>query len=201
MTEKTCSRQSAFQLLQEYVTSESLIRHSLTVEAVMLHFAKLFDEKDQEKWQVIGLLHDIDFERYPEQHCFKTRDILAPRGWPEEYIRAIESHGYKLVNEVQPVEQVEKVLYAVDELTGLIAATVLMRPSKSLFDLDVKSVKKKWKQKSFAAGVNRQVIKDGAEMLGMSLDDIIKETITGMQSVASEIGLAGNPAEPMALHG
>jgi putative nucleotidyltransferase with HDIG domain len=194
MAEKTLNRQNAFQLLQEYMKSESLIRHSLTVEAVMLHFAKLFNESDAEKWQIIGLLHDIDFELYPEQHCAKTREILEPRGWPEEYIRAIESHGYKLVNDVKPVEQMEKVLYTVDELTGLISATALLRPSKSLFDLDVKSVKKKWKQKSFASGVNRQVIQDGAEMLEMNLDDIIRETIEGMKSVAAEIGLEGRVA-------
>lgn len=120
MAEQLQDRETAFELLKEYTTSESLIRHSLTVEAVMRHFAGIFGE-DEEKWGTIGLLHDIDFERYPEQHCFKTREILEPHGWPEEYIRAIESHGYKLVNDVKPVEKLEKVLYTIDELTGLIS--------------------------------------------------------------------------------
>jgi putative nucleotidyltransferase with HDIG domain len=192
MAEKSFDRKSAFQLLQEYVKGESLIKHSLTVEAVMQHFAQVFHEQDEERWRVIGLLHDIDFELYPERHCFKTREILEPGKWPEEYIRAIESHGYNLVNDIKPVTTLEKVLYTVDELTGLIAATAILRPSKSLFDLDVKSVKKKWKQKSFAVAVNRQIIADGADMLGISLDDVIQETITGMQTVATEIGLDGH---------
>lgn len=189
--EQTHDREAAVQLLQEYVKGESLLRHSLTVEAVMRHFARLFQETDVEKWGIIGLLHDIDFEQYPEQHCFKTREILAPRHWPEEYIRAIESHGYKLVNDVQPVTDLEKVLYTADELTGLIAATAIVRPSKSLFDLTVKSVKKKWKEKSFAVGVKREVIEDGVKMLDLPLDDVIKETIEGMKPIAAEIGLRG----------
>jgi len=193
VTEKIYTREEAFQLLKEYVKSESLIRHALTVEAVMRHFALLFGE-DEEKWGIIGLIHDIDFEMYPEQHCFKTREILEPRNWPESYIRAIESHGYKLVNDVEPIEKMEKVLYTIDELTGLISATAILRPSKSLFDLNVKSVKKKWKQKGFAVGVNREVIEDGAKMLGIDLDEIIGETIKGMQKIADEIGLKGSLA-------
>lgn len=184
-------REAAWQLLSEYVKSETLLRHAITVEAVMRHFASLYNE-DAEKWGIIGLLHDIDFEMYPEQHCHKTREILEPRHLPEGYIRAIESHGYQLVNEVEPIENVEKVLYTIDELTGLISATTLLRPSKSLFDLTVKSVKKKWKQKSFAEGVSREVIEDGAERLKMDLDDVIEQTIKGMQNVAAEIGLEGN---------
>lgn len=191
MPEYEHDREAAWQLLNEYVKSETLLRHAITVEAVMRHFASLLNE-DTEKWGTIGLLHDIDFERYPEQHCHKTREILVPRKLPESYIRAIESHGYKLVNEVEPIENVEKVLYTIDELTGLISATALLRPSKSLFDLAVKSVKKKWKQKSFAEGVNREVIEDGAERLKMDLDYVIEQTIKGMQNVASEIGLEGN---------
>lgn len=184
------SREAAFALLQEYVKSESLIRHALTVEAVMRSFAAKYQE-DQEKWGIIGLLHDIDFEMYPEEHCYKTRPILEPRHYPEEYIRAIESHGYKLVNEVEPITNLEKVLYTIDELTGLISATALLRPSRSILDLTVKSVKKKWKQSSFAAGVNRTVIEEGAAMLGMSLEEVIEETIEGMKKVADEIDLRG----------
>jgi putative nucleotidyltransferase with HDIG domain len=187
-------REIAFKQLSEYVKSERLIRHALAVEAVMDHFAELFGE-DREKWSVIGLLHDIDFEMYPEQHCKKTRDIMAPLGWSDSYIRAIESHGYKLCNDVEPIERMEKVLYTIDELTGLISAVAILRPSKSLFDLEVKSVKKKWNQKSFAVGVNREVIEDGAKMLGMDIDDIIAQTIKGMQKVAGTLGLGGTLSE------
>lgn len=192
MAAKELNREAAYELLKGYVKGESLIRHALTVEAVMLHFAEHYGAPDREKWGIVGLLHDIDYELYPEQHCFKAREILAPEGWPEEYIRAVESHGYKLVNDVKPVSLMEKVLYATDELTGLISATALLRPSKSLFDLEVKSVKKKWKQKGFAAAVNREVIQYGAELLGMELEDIIGHTIEGMKNVAEEIGLSGD---------
>ncbi|MDK2805507.1 MAG: hypothetical protein PWR08_346 [Thermoanaerobacterium sp.] len=185
------NRDEAYKLLKEYNKSESLITHALAVEAVMRHFAELFGE-DQEKWGIIGLLHDLDYEMYPNEHCKKVREILEERGWPEEYIHAIESHGWKLCTDVEPVHKMEKVLYTIDELTGLITATALMRPSKSILDLEVKSVKKKWKQKSFAAGVNRDVIAEGAELLGMDLDKVIEETIIGMRNVADEIGLKGN---------
>lgn len=191
MSESEHDREAAEQLLNEYVKSESLIRHAITVEAVMRHFASLFNE-DIEEWGIIGLLHDIDFEMYPEEHCHKTRAILEPRQWSESYIRAIESHGYKLCSDVEPITNLEKVLYTIDELTGLVSATALLRPSKSLFDLTVKSVKKKWKQKSFAEGVNREVIENGAQMLNMDVDYVIEQTIQGMQNVASEIGLEGN---------
>ena len=157
MQEFQKSRDEAYELLTKYVQSESLLRHALTVEAVMRYFARKWRE-DEQKWGLVGLLHDIDFEKYPEQHCYKTREILAPEKYPESFIRAIESHGYKLVNDIEPVERMEKLLYAVDELTGLIAATAVLRPSKSLKDLTVKSVKKKWKQNGFAAGVNRTEI-------------------------------------------
>jgi putative nucleotidyltransferase with HDIG domain len=188
------NREAAFKLLNEYTKSESLIRHALAVEAVMGHFAGLFGE-DREKWSVIGLLHDIDFEMYPDQHCKKTRGILEPLGWPESYIRAIESHGYKLCSDVEPIEKMEKVLYTIDELTGLVSAVAILRPSKSLFDLEVKSVMKKWKQKGFAVGVNRDVIEEGAAMLGMALDEVIGHTIDGMRQAADELGLRGIPEE------
>jgi putative nucleotidyltransferase with HDIG domain len=185
------NREIAYELLQEFNKNESLVKHALTVEAVMRHFAELFGE-DTEKWGVIGLIHDLDYEMYPEQHCIKTKEILEERNWPEDYIHAVISHGWKICVDVEPVEKMEKVLYTIDELTGLIAATALMRPSKSILDMEVKSVKKKWKQKSFAAGVNREVIEEGAQMLGMEMNNIIEETIKGMQKVAEEIGLKGD---------
>ena len=191
MTSFIPDRDFAFAILKEYTRNESLIRHALTAEAVMRYFAELFCEKEVEKWGTIGLLHDIDYERYADKHCFMVREILSPHGFPEEYLRAIESHGYKLVNDIEPVETLERVLYATDELTGLIAATVVLRPGKSIMDLNVSSIKKKWKQKSFASGVNRQVIMEGAKMLGMELDVLIEHTIKGMRTVAEEIGLKG----------
>jgi uncharacterized domain HDIG len=183
-------REKAFELLTKYNKSESLIKHGLAVEAAMRHFAEALGE-DVEKWGIIGLVHDIDYEMYPDQHCKKAREILEAENWPEDYIHAVMSHGWGLCCDVEPVEKMEKVLYTIDELTGLITATALMRPSKSILDLETKSVKKKWKQKGFAAGVNRDVIEDGAQKLGMEIDKIIEETIKGMQSAADEIGLKG----------
>ena len=187
-------REEAIKLFMEYNSSESLLRHALAVEAVMKHFAALFGE-DAQKWGIIGILHDIDYERYPEQHCAKAREILTQEGYPEEFIRAVQSHGYGIVSDIEPVHIMEKTLYAVDELTGLIAAAALMRPSKSILDLGTSSVKKKWKQKGFAAGVNREVIEDGAKMLGMTIDELIAHTIDGMKAVAADIGLGGETAE------
>jgi uncharacterized domain HDIG len=196
MDEKKLDRQTAWKILSAHVKEESLLRHCITVEAVMRHFADLY-HADAEEWGVIGLLHDVDFEEFPDRHCHKTRAILEPLGVSEAVIRAIESHGYKLVNDVKPQSDAEKVLYTVDELTGLIAATAILRPGKSVFGLPVKSVKKKWKQKSFAVNVSREVIADGSEMLGQPIDFVIGETIEGMKAVADEIGLRGDPsAEP-----
>ncbi len=178
-------------LLKEFTSNESLIRHALAVEAVMRHFARQKGE-DEEKWAVIGLVHDLDYERYPREHCAKSAEILRERQWPEEYIRAVVSHGWGLFSDVEPQSFMEKVLYAVDELTGLIAATALVRPSKSVLDMDARSVKKKWKDKGFSAGVDRAVIEKGAAMLGMELADLITETIAGMRAVADEIGLRGS---------
>jgi len=185
------SRAAALELLQEYNKNDSLVKHALTVESVMRHFAGLLGE-DEGKWGIIGLLHDIDYEMYPEQHCIKAKEILTERGWPEDYIHAVLSHGWKLCSDVEPTEKMEKILYTIDELTGLIAATAIMRPSRSILDMEVKSVKKKWKQKSFAAGVNREVIEEGAALLGMEMDTIIGETINGMKKAAEEIGLKGS---------
>jgi putative nucleotidyltransferase with HDIG domain len=185
------NRPMALELFKEYNKNEGLLKHALSVEAVMLHFAQLLNEPDIEKWGIVGLIHDLDYEKFPEEHCKKAREILNDRNWPEDYIHAIESHGWKLCVWVEPVDKMEKVLYTIDELTGLITATVLMRPSRSILDLEVKSVKKKWKTKGFAAGVNRDVIEEGAGMLQMDMDYIIEETIKGMQKVAEEIGLKG----------
>ncbi|MDQ7094275.1 HDIG domain-containing protein [Desulfosporosinus sp. PR] len=185
------TRDQAYDLLTKYNKTDSLIMHALAVEAVMLHFAEILGEADKEKWGIIGLLHDVDYEMYPEQHCTKAREILTEHNLPEDYIHAVQSHGWGLCCNVEPIQRMEKLLFTIDELTGLIAATALLRPSKSILDLEVKSVKKKWKQKSFAAGVNREVIEQGAKMLEMELDYIIGETIKGMQSVAERIGLKG----------
>ncbi|HBM79369.1 MAG TPA: hydrolase, partial [Clostridiaceae bacterium] len=147
MTNTVPTREEAFKLLKRYTKSDSLIKHALTVESVMRHFASLYNE-DPEKWGIIGLVHDLDYEMYPEQHCIKVKEILEGENWPEDYIRAIQSHGFGICCDVEPKETMEKVLFTIDELTGLITATAIMRPSKSVLDLTVKSVKKKWKQKS-----------------------------------------------------
>jgi predicted hydrolase (HD superfamily) len=185
------TREEAFSLLKHYNRSESLIKHALSVEAVMRHFASIYNE-DKERWGIIGLVHDLDYEQYPDQHCTMTRKILEEESWPEDYIRSIESHGWGICTDVEPVQIMEKVLYTIDELTGLITASVLIRPSKSIFDLQVRSVKKKWKLKQFAAGANREIIEKGAVMMDRDLDFIIQETINGMRTVASDIGLVGS---------
>jgi putative nucleotidyltransferase with HDIG domain len=185
------TRQEAFELLKEFNKNESLIKHGLSVEAVMRHFAELLDEADIEKWGIIGLVHDIDYEKYPEEHCIKAGTILRERNWPEDYIHAIQSHGYGICIDVEPIEKMEKVLYTIDELTGLITATALMRPSKSILDMELKSVKKKWKQKTFAAGVDRGIVEEGAKKLDMDLDYIMEQTIKAMQNIAEDIDLKG----------
>ncbi len=187
----TPTREETFNLLQKYTKSESLISHALSVEAVMRHFAEKHGE-DAEKWGVIGLIHDIDYEMYPDEHCTKAREILEENNWPDEYIRAVVSHGWGIVSDVKPETLLEKVLYAIDELTGLVAASALVRPSRSVMDMKAKSVKKKWKNKKFAAGVNREVIEKGAKILDMEIGDLITETIMGMRNAAEEIGLKGN---------
>ena len=190
MEKITPKRERAFELLKRYNKSDSLIKHALSVEAVMRHFAELNNE-DIDKWGIVGLLHDVDYEMYPNEHCIKAREILESEGYPEEYIHAVQSHGWGLCIDVEPIHKMENILFTIDEITGLITATALMRPSKSILDLEVKSVKKKWSQKSFAAGVNREVILSGAERMGMDINDILSETIKGMQSAAEEIGLKG----------
>jgi predicted hydrolase (HD superfamily) len=184
------SRDAAFELFKNYNKSESLLKHALSVEGVMRYMAKKHGE-DEEKWGIIGLIHDLDYEMYPEQHCIMTEKILEENSWPEEYIRAVLSHGWGLATHVEPVSTLEKTIYAMDELTGLVATSALVRPSKSVMDMEARSVKKKWNDKKFAAGVDRSVIEKGAEMLGVDLDELITDCIMGMRSVAKEIGLAG----------
>jgi predicted hydrolase (HD superfamily) len=143
MSVSTPNRTGAFELLKKYNQSDSLIKHALAVEAVMSHFAELFKETDTQKWSIIGLCHDLDYEKYPAEHCHKVREILVKEEWPEEYIRAIESHGWGICSEVKPLHKMEWVLYTIDELTGLITAAALVRPSKSILDMEIKSIKKK----------------------------------------------------------
>jgi len=192
MTEVRPTREEALTLLKEYNKNEGLIKHAMAVEAVMRYCARKRGE-DQDKWGVIGLVHDLDYEQFPQQHCQKTEEILRSHNWPAEYIRAVLSHAWGMRTDVEPKSVLEKVLYAVDELTGLVVATALVRPSKSVMDMSAKSVKKKWKEKSFAAGVNRDVIEKGAAMLGVEIGELIEDVIMGMREVADQIGLKGNP--------
>lgn len=185
------TREDAIKLLKKYNQKQGLITHALAVESVMGHFARRFNE-DEEKWRVIGLVHDLDYELFPDEHCHKCVDMFKEHNWPEEYIRAVISHGYGICTDVEPETNLEKTLYAVDELTGLVASTVIVRPSKSILDLKAKSVNKKFKDKSFAAKVDREVIKKGALLLGMDLTELITEVISGMRTAAEEIGLKGN---------
>jgi predicted hydrolase (HD superfamily) len=186
--EKLPTREEAFALLKQYNRSERLITHALAVEGVMRHFAHKYGANPDE-WGVVGLIHDLDYEQFPDRHCHKTREILQENHWPEVYIRAVVSHGWGICTDVAPESDLEKVLYAVDELTGLVAAAALVRPSRSVMDLTAQSVKKKWKDKRFAAGVNRAVIENGARRLGLDLTDLITDTIAGMRAVAAQIGL------------
>jgi predicted hydrolase (HD superfamily) len=188
MAEYIPNRADAFALLKEYTGSEALINHALAVEGVMRYIARKRGE-DEEVWGVIGLIHDLDYDRFPDEHCHKTEAILKEKGWPEDYVRAVISHGYGLCNDVEPRTDLEKTLFAIDELTGLVAASALVRPSKSVQDMTAKSVKKKWKDKRFAAGVRRDIIEQGADMLGVEISELITDTIMGMREVAGEIGL------------
>jgi putative nucleotidyltransferase with HDIG domain len=191
MSSNIPTREEALALLKKYNQNESLIKHALAVEGVMRYMARKRGG-DEEKWGVIGLIHDLDYEQFPDQHCKKTEEILRENNWPEEYIRAVVSHGWGICSDVKPESDLEKVLYAIDELTGLVVTSALVRPSKSVLDMKAKSVKKKWKQKQFAAGVDRSIIERGAEMMGVELSELITDTIMGMREVAEDIGLKGN---------
>ena len=177
------TRAEAWELLTEYNQDEFRLQHAQTVEKTMRYFAKeLGYGEEEEFWGIVGLLHDLDFEKYPEEHCIKSQEIMRERGVDERVIHATASHGYAITVDIQPEHEMEKVLYAVDELTGLIGAVVLMRPSKSVQDLTLKSVKKKYKSKNFAAGCSREVIERGADMLGWPLDDLIQRTIDALKT-------------------
>ena len=182
------TREEALKLLKKYNQDSFHIQHGLTVEKVMDWFAKeLGYAKEAEYWAITGLLHDIDFELYPQEHCQKAPQLLREGGVGEDMIHSVCSHGYGICSEEKPEHQMEQVLFAVDELTGLIGAAALMRPSKSVMDMEVSSVKKKFKDKRFAAGCSRDIIKTGAQYLGWELNDLFDKTLQAMQSCEEEI--------------
>ncbi len=184
------TRQDAWELLTEFTKNPNLIKHALAVEAAMRAYARKFGE-DEEKWGIVGLIHDFDYEQHPtlEEHPFAGAKILEERGWPKDIIRAVLAHADH--TGVKRETLMEKALFAVDELTGLIVAVALVRPTKSILDVTVESVKKKWKEKSFAAGVKREDIERGAQELGVPLDEHIAIVLEAMKGIASELGLAG----------
>jgi len=177
------NRETALELLKKYNSEEFHLKHSFTVEGVMRYFAgRLGYGGEADFWALVGLLHDVDFEMFPDEHCKKAPELLKEIGADDEMVHAIVSHGYGLCSDVKPSHEMEKVLFATDELTGLIWACALMRPSKSVQDMEVSSVRKKFKDKKFAAGCSRDVIQEGAEMLGWELDKLFEETILAMRS-------------------
>lgn len=184
------SRQEAQELLYQYTETEALRKHAHQVEVVMEGFAKLFNE-DPELWGILGLLHDLDYEKYPDQHCIKVEEILKDKGYDEAFIRSIQSHGYGICSDVDPKSLMEKTLYTIDELTGIINAACLVRPDKSIKDFKLKSLKKKYKDKKFAAGCDRSVIEKGIDMLPLDQDQVFTETIQALKDQAERAGLAG----------
>ena len=196
MHESKLSREQALALLRQYNKEPFHIQHALTVEGVMRWYANELGHADEaDYWAAVGLLHDIDFELYPDQHCKMAPELLAGGGVGEDMIHAICSHGYGICCDIEPQEEMEKVLFAADELTGLIWSAALMRPSKSVQDMELKSLKKKYKDKKFAAGCSRDVIQTGAERLGWELDTLLERTILAMRSceehVAAELAALG----------
>lgn len=182
------TRQQAFDLLKKYNKEAFHLQHALTVEGAMRWYAnELGYAQDADYWATVGLLHDIDFENWPDEHCQKAPELLREAGVGEDMIHAVCAHGYGLCSDVEPIHQMEKVLFAVDELTGLIGAAALMRPSKSVMDMEVSSIKKKFKDKKFAAGCSREVISQGAEMLGWELTQLFEKTILAMRSCEESI--------------
>jgi len=193
------TREQAYALLTEYNDSESLIKHALAVEGAMRRFASLLGE-DADYWGAVGLLHDLDYQRYPDEHCAKSAELLGARGIDGGFVHAVVSHGYGVCSEVEPIHIMEKVLYTIDELTGLIVASALMRPDKSVKTLEFKSLNKKYKSPAFAAGVDRGLIERGVAMLSavreeLTFEYVCVETINGMRDVAEVIGLAGTVDE------
>ena len=185
---KELTKEEAWALLREYNEGEFHLRHAKTVGCVMRYFALAEGYADEaDFWETVGILHDLDFEKYPEEHCVKSQEIMRERGLDERLIRATASHGYGITVDIKPEHQMEKILFAVDELTGLIGAAALMRPSKSVSDMELKSLKKKYKDKKFAAGVDRTVVEQGAAMLGWELDELLQKTLDAMKAVEKEI--------------
>ena len=182
------TREESLEVLEKYTKTDALLRHAYAVEGVMAHFARLFGE-DADYWGQVGLLHDVDYEQWPEEHLQVAPKLLAEAGYDGDFIHAVEGHGWGLCSDVKPEKKMEIVLYTIDELTGLVTAAAYMRPSRSVMDMEVKSVKKKFKDKGFAAGVNRDVIQNGCDMLGMPLDEVIDHTIQGMREVHESLGL------------
>ena len=176
------TRDQAWELLTKYNKDPFHLRHALTVEGMMRYFARELGYGEQEAfWANVGLLHDLDFELYPEQHCIKGQELMREAGLDEDIIRATASHGYAIAVDIKPEHEMEKILYACDELTGLIGACALMRPSKSVQDMELKSLKKKFKDNHFAAGCSRDVIKQGSDILGWPLDELMEKTIAAMR--------------------
>lgn len=184
----TIDREQALELLKKHNKDPFHIKHALTVEGVMRWYAKeLGYEEEEAYWGIVGLLHDIDFEEYPEQHCIKAPELLKEGGVGEDVIHAVCSHGYELTVDIKPEHEMEKVLYAVDELTGLVGAAALMRPSRSVQDMELKSLKKKYKSSGFAAGCSREVIERGAQLMGVELDELLQKTIDAMRACETQI--------------
>lgn len=187
---KIPTREEAWELLTEFNQEEFHLKHARIVEGAMRYFAKeLGYPQEEEFWGMVGLLHDLDFEKYPQEHCIKSQEIMRERGLDESIIHATASHGYNLTVDIKPEHIMEKVLYAVDELTGLIGAAAIMRPSRSTMDLELSSVRKKYKTPKFAAGCSREVIESGAQMLGWELDDLLQRTIYALREVEQSTGL------------
>ena len=185
---KQLNREEAWALLTEYNQDPFHLHHARTVEGVMRYFAQELGYGDEvDFWGIVGLLHDLDFERYPDQHCIQSQEIMRERDLDERLIHATASHGYGITVDIQPEHEMEKLLYAADELTGLIGAAALMRPSKSVMDMEVSSLKKKFKDKKFAAGCSRDVIKQGAEQLGWTLEELMEKTILAMRSCENSV--------------
>ncbi len=185
---KTLTKDEAWALLREYNKGEFHLRHAKTVGCVMRYFAETEGYADEAGfWETVGILHDLDFEKYPEEHCRKSQEIMRERGLDERLIRATASHGYGITVDIKPEHKMEKLLFASDELTGLIGAAALMRPSKSVSDMELKSLKKKYKDRKFAAGVDRAVIEEGAGMLGWELDELLEKTLSAMKAAEEEI--------------
>jgi predicted hydrolase (HD superfamily) len=186
---KIPTREEAWDLLNEFNKDEFHLKHARIVEGIMKYFARELGHGEEDFWGVVGLLHDLDFGMYPDQHCVKTQEIMRERGLDERLIHAVASHGYGICVDIKPEHEMEKILFATDELSGLIGAVAIMRPSKSTMDLKVSSVRKKFKTPKFAAGCSREVISKGAEMLGWELDELIEKTILALREVEQTRGL------------